>query len=226
MSWITDSLREFFRKGDLLLLTLCIAASAYGLVLVYSATRYIGGYRNIIVQSVAVALGILVYIFISSVDVELITERSWKFLLAFNFVFVLLTRTPLGVNVNGQPELDPYPRLSGKPSARGDRQALLCAPAGLAVRQAPGAGPLPPTSILQIAGPHPGDGGAHRRLLRRLRYGAHLPVHLCGGGLGGRREKRWFLLAIVVCVAAVVLIWPHVSDDYRFQRFNRGSSTT
>ena len=35
----------------------------------------------------------------------------------------------------------------------------------------------------------------------------------------GGVKKRWFVLAIVVCVAAVVLIWPHVSDDYRFQRF-------
>ena len=78
MSWFTDSLREFFRKGDLLLLTLCIAASGYGLVLIYSATRYLQTYRNMIIQSVAIVLGIVVYIFISSVDVELITEKSWE----------------------------------------------------------------------------------------------------------------------------------------------------
>ncbi|MEG0764698.1 MAG: FtsW/RodA/SpoVE family cell cycle protein, partial [Pseudoflavonifractor sp.] len=101
LSWFSDSLREFFRKGDLLLLGLCTTASLFGLVLIYSATRYIGGYRAVIVQILAILLGILVYIFLSAVDIELITEKSWKFLLFFNVVFVLLTRTPLGVKVNG-----------------------------------------------------------------------------------------------------------------------------
>ena len=101
MSWLRDSLREFFRKGDLVLLSLCVAASAYGLVLIYSATRYLESNRNVIVQSVAIVLGILVYIALSSVDFELLTEKSWKLLLAFNVVFNLLTLTPLGLERNG-----------------------------------------------------------------------------------------------------------------------------
>ena len=32
-------------------------------------------------------------------------------------------------------------------------------------------------------------------------------------------QKRWFLLAAVLVVAAILLIWPHVSDDYRMARF-------
>ena len=35
----TRTLREFFKKGDVLLLGLCILASLMGLVLVYSATQ-------------------------------------------------------------------------------------------------------------------------------------------------------------------------------------------
>ena len=61
MSWLRDSLREFFHKGDLLLLGLCTAASLYGLLLIFSATRYIGGYRNIIVQSATNLLGLVGY---------------------------------------------------------------------------------------------------------------------------------------------------------------------
>ena len=34
------SLRDFFKKGDVLLLGLCLLASTVGLVLIYSATRY------------------------------------------------------------------------------------------------------------------------------------------------------------------------------------------
>ena len=36
----TRTLKEFFKKGDVLLLVLCIIASLMGLVLIYSATRY------------------------------------------------------------------------------------------------------------------------------------------------------------------------------------------
>ena len=35
-----DNLRDFFKKGDVLLLTLCVCANLFGIALVYSATRY------------------------------------------------------------------------------------------------------------------------------------------------------------------------------------------
>ena len=219
MSWFTDSLREFFRKGDLLLLSLCIAASAYGLVLVYSATRYIGGYRNIIVQSVAVVLGILVYIFISSVDVELITERSWKFLLAFNFVFVLLTRTPLGVNVNGNQS---WIHIPGFPVNLQPAEIAKLTFVMLLARQMDRQrerGISRPASVFQLAG-HTlfmiglivvtsGDFGM------ALTYGIIFLIMAWAGGV----KKRWFLLALVVCAVGVVVIWPHVSDQYYMKRF-------
>ena len=84
MSWISDSIRAFFRKGDLLLLGLCLTASGFGLVLIYSATRYLDSNRNLLVQCAAIALGVVIYIFLSSVDIELFTEKSWKLLLVFN----------------------------------------------------------------------------------------------------------------------------------------------
>lgn len=89
------------RKGDLVLLGLCLAANGFGLVLVFSATRYTQSYRSIIIQSVCLLLGVLVYMAMSSVDIELFTERSWKFLLGFNIVFNLLVRVPgLGTDHN------------------------------------------------------------------------------------------------------------------------------
>ena len=36
----TRTLKEFFHKGDVVLLVLCIIASLMGLVLIYSATQY------------------------------------------------------------------------------------------------------------------------------------------------------------------------------------------
>lgn len=93
------TLVDFIQQADLVLLALCCAATLYGIVLVFSATRYLDhatGTRRMIIQSVALLLGICVYIFFSMLDLESIT-RKWKWLLAFNIVFILLLRTPFGV---------------------------------------------------------------------------------------------------------------------------------
>ena len=37
---LTRTLKEFFQKGDVLLLVLCVVASLMGLVLIYSATQW------------------------------------------------------------------------------------------------------------------------------------------------------------------------------------------
>ena len=219
MSWLSDSLREFFRKGDLLLLSLCTAASLFGVALIFTATRYLGGYRNVLVQLVAIALGILVYIFLSTVDFELITERSWKFLLAFNVIFVLLTLTPLGKEVGGNRS---WLHIPGFPvdiqPAEIIKLSFVLLLAWQCNRLQP-RGISRPTSVFQIAG-HTlfmcglvtvasGDFGM------ALTYLLIFAVMAWSAGV----KKRWFILAIVVAVVATVLIWPHVSGDYRMERF-------
>ena len=59
MSWITDSLRDFWERGDKLLLALCLMASGYGLILIYSATRYltVNQNRSVIIQAIGILLG-------------------------------------------------------------------------------------------------------------------------------------------------------------------------
>ena len=102
MSWLQDSLWDFWRRGDKLLLGLCLAASGYGLLLIYSATRWNGNNRSVIVQALGIFLGVLVYIALSSVDMELFVEKRWKWILAFNLGFNLLVRVPgLGVQHGG-----------------------------------------------------------------------------------------------------------------------------
>ena len=96
------TLIDFIQQADLLLLGLCTTATLYGIVLVFSATRYLDpskGLRRMITQCAALALGVCVYIFFSMLDLESIT-RKWKWLLAFNVVFILLLRTPFGVAGN------------------------------------------------------------------------------------------------------------------------------
>ncbi len=101
MNSLLSALREFFRKGDLVLLSLCVAASGFGLILIYSATRYFGSNRSIIVQSAGVMIGVVLFMVLTFVDLHTLLEKGWKLILFFNICFVMLVRTPLGVEVYG-----------------------------------------------------------------------------------------------------------------------------
>lgn len=220
MSWLSDSLREFARKGDILLLSLCCTASLFGLVLIFSATRYLDDYRRVMMQAVAIVLGILVYIFLSAVDIELITEKSWKLLLIFNAGFVLLTRTPLRVEgTNGN---DSWIRIPGIPFNLQPAEIVKLTFVLLMAWQCyklMERGISRPGSVFQIAGHMAvmcglvafasGDFGMV------LTYLVIFVVIAWSAGV----KKRWFIFALIAAVVAVVLIWPHVADDYRMKRF-------
>ena len=94
------NLADFFQQADLVLLALCCTATLYGIVLIFSATRYLGSNKLVVVQFVAMLLGICMYITFSMVDLEVLMKR-WKWVLAFNILFILLLRTPLGVGRGG-----------------------------------------------------------------------------------------------------------------------------
>ena len=101
MSTLLSPLREFFRKGDLLLLSLCLGASFFGLALIFSATRWEHNNKEVIVQLVGICLGVVAYMVLTFVDFQLFTEKNWKLLLAFSIFFILLILTPLGYEVYG-----------------------------------------------------------------------------------------------------------------------------
>ena len=100
MRSIQETIQYIWRKADIALLALIVAASCYGLVLVTSASQYTGDNRNTIVQAAAIVLGICGYFFFSVADVEHFSEK-WQWFFVFNVGFILLLLTPLGVEENG-----------------------------------------------------------------------------------------------------------------------------
>lgn len=85
------SFKDFFKKGDVLLLLLCLAASAVGLLLIYSATRYDADlHRNVLKQAMFICLGVAAYVVITFVDVEFLLEKWWKVLLVLGILIILL----------------------------------------------------------------------------------------------------------------------------------------
>lgn len=92
--------KNFFRQADMVLFLLCCAAALFGILLIASATNYTGSLKYVMVQSVALVLGVIMYIFFSFVDVEAVSEK-WKWIFAFNVFFILLLLTPLGYTAGG-----------------------------------------------------------------------------------------------------------------------------
>lgn len=87
---------DFFKKGDLVLLGLCLLTTAYGCVEIASATAYMGSVRFVLVQLVAAALGVMLYAIISSIDLDFILEHR-VILFAFN-CFLIFLLIPFGTD--------------------------------------------------------------------------------------------------------------------------------
>ena len=86
------TVREFFKKGDVLLLALCVLASLMGLVLIYSATRYDPDLHNYAMkQAQFICMGIVAYVWVTFIDIEYLMEKWWwVFLLLGLFVIALI----------------------------------------------------------------------------------------------------------------------------------------
>ena len=97
---LKSTLADFFQQADLVLLALCCVSTIYGIVLIFSATRYMDSNKFIVVQTVAMLLGVCMYIGFSMVDLEVLMKR-WKWVLAFNIGFILLLLTPFGASEGG-----------------------------------------------------------------------------------------------------------------------------
>lgn len=91
-------LKNFFRKGDLLLLLLCLATSAFGCLIITSATNPVGFTRYLTVQIVAILLGAVFYMMTSSLDVDVLSEHR-SILVGFS-AFLLLLLIPFGTGDN------------------------------------------------------------------------------------------------------------------------------
>ena len=97
---IKDSILDILRQADWLLLCLCCGAALFGLVMIASATNFLGSWKMVIVQACAIVLGVGIYFLMSQIDLTEASKR-WKWLLGLGIVLFLLLKTPLGIENNG-----------------------------------------------------------------------------------------------------------------------------
>lgn len=96
--WFRE-LRDFFRKGDMILLTLCLITSTYSSLIIASATnasKFGNSTRYIIIHVAATLLGLLAYAVMSSVNLDFLSEH--RMVLTIANVGMLLLLIPFGTD--------------------------------------------------------------------------------------------------------------------------------
>ncbi len=89
MKKFAGRLLEIFRKGDMILLALCVVSSIFGIVMIYAATYTDGNTRMIIIQTGSLLAGILVYLGMTALDIDILAgQRTILFL--FNTLFIAM----------------------------------------------------------------------------------------------------------------------------------------
>ena len=67
MGRIISRIADFIRETDKIMVMLCIFATGYGCLVVYSATRYLDSLRPLLVQLIGLTVGIFSAIIISNI---------------------------------------------------------------------------------------------------------------------------------------------------------------
>ena len=212
--WLTDWVKEFFRKADMVLLALILSASLFGVALIYSATRYLypNNTRYVPIQLVAIALGVVAYFVMSFVDVELFTEKSWKWMFGFNVFIILLLKTPFGTGAEstGNNSWLAFPFLPINIQPAEVAKVFFVLLLALQCRKLQDWGISRFTSVVQLAG--------HTLFMAGL-------IAMVSGDFGmvlvylglfvviawtAGVKKRWFLLGAASVVGAFLLVWDHI----------------
>lgn len=87
MSGFLRSTKNFFRQIDLKLLSVALAASVFGIILIASATQSMGSSSFIKVQLVATVVGILLYLMLSWLDLDSVSSW-WKYVYIANLLLI------------------------------------------------------------------------------------------------------------------------------------------
>ncbi|MBQ8881044.1 MAG: FtsW/RodA/SpoVE family cell cycle protein [Oscillospiraceae bacterium] len=204
-------LRIAVRKGDWILMLLCVVTTAFGCLVVASATSYLNSFRYIGMQIVAALIGIALFFIVSTVDAEFWMEHR-GILVIFN-IFILFLLIPFGEEIGGNRS---WVKLPGVPF--NIQVAEICKI----------------TYILIMASVM----NAHKERLSSLGSVVHMVVHLSllfllsyelSGDLGvssifififaamaftGGVNLMWFVTAIVGITVAFPFVWPRL-DDYQ-----------
>lgn len=101
MHKLFSSVKNYLSRAYLPFVLLCVLASVYGVMLVYSVAKTAGtGTGGYLIQLCASAAGLVLALIIARIDYEVI-GALWPFYTGLALLLMLLTYTPLGLNATG-----------------------------------------------------------------------------------------------------------------------------
>lgn len=208
---------DAFRKGDLILLLLCVVATAFGCLMIASATNGYdaGAARYLVIQIGAAIAGITAYVAVSAIDTDFFSEHR-SALVIFN-IALLLMLIPFGVKVSGNRSWLSFPFLpfNIQPAEICKISYVLIMASVMASRQ------NKLSSVVSIG---------HMLLHLMLLFGMNVLISgdwgvslifvfiFIGMAYGGGVSLFWFLLAGGLVVVAFPILWNVILEDYQKQR--------
>ena len=87
--------KDFVKKADMLLLTLCLASAVFGIVVISSAAASLHSPRYVIVQIISLLIGLGLFVLFTVLDIDVFADK-WAVLVIFEVVLTLLLLTPIG----------------------------------------------------------------------------------------------------------------------------------
>ena len=209
-------LLEVLRKGDMVLLALCVLTSVFGIVMVAASTAYDGSSRYVIIQTGALIAGILLYLALTAFDIDILAgQRTLLFLFNTAFLAMLLVWGVEGTSGNKSWLHFPFLPFNIQP-------AEVCKITYVVIM----------ASVMS----------AHQNRISSLPSVMHMCLHLgllvglnmvlsgdagvslifvfifIGMAFGGGVSLWWFVLAIGLIVAAFPILWQFLGE-YQQNRF-------
>ena len=208
---------DALRKGDLVLLLLCVVATAFGCLMIASSTNGYdeGAGRYLIVQIGAALAGIAAYVAVSSVDTEFFSEHR-RALVIFNTVLLFML-IPFGVKVSGNRSWLSFPFLpfNIQPAEICKITYVLIMASVMAANQ------NKLSNVVSIG---------HMLIHLLILFGLNVLISgdwgvslifvfiFIGMAYGGGVNLFWFLLAGGLVAVAFPILWNVILEDYQKQR--------
>ena len=209
-------LKNFFRKGDLVLLFLCLITSTFGCVIISSATNAVGFSRFLTVQIVAIVLGVIFFMMTSSLDVDFLSEHR-SVLVGFS-AFLLLLLIPFGTgdNLGNRSWLDiPLIPVDIQPAEICKITYILITASVMNSHQNRISSPV---SVFHMAFHLLFLFGLNVVLSRDLGVSLIYLGVFIGMAFSGGVSILWFLAAGGALVVAAPVLWNEFLDDYQKER--------
>ena len=217
MEQFFTELKNFTKKGDWVLLLLCLVTSSFGCIAIASATsadKFGGNIRYILIQVGTTLAGVLVYAIISSIDLDTMSEYR-NALVAFNCVLLLML-IPFGVNRGGNKSWMDIPGLPFM-----IQPAEICKITYIvimaSVMNSHQNRISHPTSIFHMGIHLAMLVGLNMILSRDAGVSLIFVFIFIGMAYGGGVSLLWFGLAIGLIAVAFPILWPFL-DEYQQNR--------